>query len=125
MTVLDRLDELSIVHGVHLTANRSVRLDGPDWTDRVSAITGRLGDDPPTSIAGIAVLRRDRPAADVLRMWLSDDTRVVVRPSGTEPKIKYYCEAVEEPTEHLDRARRRAAERLDAVVAGLESLLEV
>ncbi|MCZ7629465.1 MAG: hypothetical protein M5U19_10620 [Microthrixaceae bacterium] len=53
------------------------------------------------------VVDTDTPAHGVTRLRLADDTRVVLRPSGTEPKFKYYCEAVEpvEPREDPDEAR--------------------
>ena len=65
----------------------------------------------------------DRPAADVLRWELSDRTRVVLRPSGTEPKVKYYVEAVEPVAGSVSSARRAAGERADRVVADLTGRL--
>jgi phosphomannomutase len=69
----------------------------------------------------------DRPAPDVFRWWLDDDTRVVLRPSGTEPKVKHYCEAVEAvgPTpDSPGAARRRAAARLAGAVADVAALVD-
>ena len=51
--------------------------------------------DPPRRLAALDVLDSDRPGSGVLRLWLADNTRIVLRPSGTETKFKYYCEAVE------------------------------
>ena len=80
-TAFDVLDDLARRHGAHVTLAGS-------WPLRADLQTmpGRLG--------GVPVLTEERPAPDVWRAFLQDGTRVVVRPSGTEPKLKYYCEAV-------------------------------
>jgi phosphomannomutase len=103
-TLLDRLDELSRAHGVHRTVGISLRM-APEQRD---AVLARLAAAPP---AGWAV---DRPADDVLRLR-REDARVVVRPSGTEPKLKAYLEVVEPPTDDLDAARARADGRMAAL----------
>jgi phosphomannomutase len=98
-TLLDRRDELFREHGTHLTTQISVRRH--DLTD-VRATLDRLRRSPPDSLGGFAVrtvddLRdgyRGLPPADGLRFGL-DQARVVVRPSGTEPKLKAYVEAHE------------------------------
>jgi phosphomannomutase len=59
----------------------------------------------------------------VWRWWLDDDTRVVVRPSGTEPKVKYYLEAVEPVRDDPDEARAAARARLDPVLHDIRALL--
>ncbi|MBW0098604.1 phospho-sugar mutase [Pseudonocardia sp. KRD-184] len=102
----DRLDALSAEHGVHLTRGISVRMEpGPR-----DAAVARLRDAPPQ---GWAVTR---PAPDVL-VLRREGERLVIRPSGTEPKLKAYLEVVE----HGDRAR--AQERLDALAATVTDLL--
>ena len=58
------------------------------------------------------------------RWLLEDDTRVIVRPSGTEPKLKYYCEAVVGVhAGDVAAARAMAERRLDAVLGDLGTLL--
>lgn len=105
-TLLDRLDELSRTHGVHRTVGMSVRMAPAAG----AAAVARLADAPPAGWAA------DRPAPDVLRLR-RPGARVVVRPSGTEPKLKIYLEVVEEPTQELAGARARADARLAAVRA--------
>ena len=63
-----------------------------------------LQEDPPASLAGVAVVEvRPYPEADLLRLTLEGGVRVQVRPSGTEPKVKLYAEAVDaDPTPFLD-----------------------
>lgn len=123
--VPDVLDELAETHGAHVARNGSVRLTGPGWQDRLAALVDDLVARPPETLGGLAVTGSDRPAHDVLRLWLEDDTRVVVRPSGTEPKLKYYCEAIEPVRGDVAAARAAARARLDRVVADLRALLEV
>ena len=58
------------------------------------------------------------PGSDVLLYFLSDGSRVIVRPSGTEPKLKCYYEVVEQlgPSESLDIGQARAEQRLVALL---------
>ncbi|MHB1137745.1 MAG: phospho-sugar mutase [Microthrixaceae bacterium] len=124
-TVWDVLDSLAVQHGAHVPMNGSVRLSGPGWQDRVVTLVRALVDDPPTALGGFDVVAVDLPAPDVIRWYLRDDTRVVVRPSGTEPKLKYYCEAIESVTTTAAEARANASQRLRSVVHDLERLLTV
>ena len=90
----------------------------------------RLREDPATDIGGITVERLDDlargdgglPPTDGLRYLLADRTRVIVRPSGTEPKVKIYCEVIEPVTDDLASARSRAGARMSAVRATMETL---
>ena len=111
----DRLDELAVAHGLHRTAGVSLRM-AP--TDRDAAVD-RLRAAPP---AGWAV---ERPAPDVL-VLRRPGQRLVIRPSGTEPKLKAYLEVVVEVTDAaaLDTARRQADAGLDALRAEVASLLD-
>ncbi|MFE4666208.1 phospho-sugar mutase [Streptomyces sp. NPDC056716] len=114
----DLLDDLAVTHGLHATDQLSVRVR--DLTVIADAMR-RLRERPPTRLAGLAIVAAedlaegtDRlPPTDGLRYTL-DGARVIVRPSGTEPKLKCYLEVVEpvgSPAE-LPKARARAAERL-------------
>lgn len=118
---LDVLDELACRHGAHVQDNISIRVDGSGWLDRITAIAESVADDPPDAVGGIAVARTDRPAGDVIRLFLANGDRVVVRPSGTEPKLKVYAEAVEpvRPAEDPPAARARARARLEVLHADL------
>ena len=100
-TVHDRLDDLARRHGLHATDQVSLRLDGPDGSERIAAIMAALRSDPPTALGGLAVesttdllAGTDLPPSDAVVLDLADDARVVVRPSGTEPKLKAYLEVV-------------------------------
>ena len=84
---LTKLAALATEVGERATDNRSVRL--PPGVSG-SAVAAQLGGEPP--VVGATVERADRPAPDVLRWWFTNGARVVVRPSGTEPKVKLYVE---------------------------------
>jgi phosphomannomutase len=101
-SVLDRLDDLHRELGAHVTRQRSVRLEGLDGAARMQEAVDRLAADPPSTLAGRAVtlaedLRTggDLPPTPAVRLS-GDGIRLIVRPSGTEPKLKFYAEAVEQ-----------------------------
>jgi phosphomannomutase len=89
-TLLDRLDELAARYGRYATDQVSVRV-----TDlaEIDGLLSRLRESPPQTLLG-AACGVDTPDADILR-WRFDGGRVVVRPSGTEPKLKAYLEVIE------------------------------
>ncbi len=127
-TVLDVLDDLAIAHGVHQTVQWSARVAGSDAMEQLSAAMGRMRTTPPAELAGRRVVRVDDlidgdaergfVPSDVL-IWHLDGGRIVVRPSGTEPKLKAYVEVVEPvgSPEDLTGARARAVLALDELVA--------
>ncbi|MFF7532337.1 phospho-sugar mutase [Streptomyces bobili] len=126
-TLLDLLDDLAVEHGLHATDQLSVRVE--DLTVIARAME-RLRERPPTELAGLAIVRAedlskgtDRlPPTDGLRYTL-DGARVVVRPSGTEPKLKCYLEVVVPvgSPAGLPAAHTRAAELLAAVKRDLSA----
>ncbi|ADP84116.1 phospho-sugar mutase [Pseudofrankia inefficax] len=127
-TLLDRLDDLSRELGVTVTAQVSLRV--PDLAAS-TALTSRLRAAPPTTIGGLRVESiRDLlhptdtglPPSDVLIFTLAAGARTVVRPSGTEPKLKIYLEAVEPVGTSLTAARAAAAARVDRLTAWARSL---
>ncbi|MCC6830646.1 MAG: phospho-sugar mutase [Thermoleophilia bacterium] len=123
-TLLDRLDDLHRRHGAHVTDNFSLRDESPGGAAKRAALVGRLIAAPPSHLGDAAVASVDAPAADVLRIRLEGGSRVVVRPSGTEPKLKCYCEAVEPaPDGDVHAARERARARLAAIRAALTPLV--
>jgi phosphomannomutase len=98
-TLFDLLDEIWLIHGYHGTEQISVRVDD---LDKVAALLERLRTNPPSHIGGKRVLSVDDlnlpkdglPPTDGLRLWLEGDIRVIIRPSGTEPKVKCYVEVI-------------------------------
>jgi phosphomannomutase len=124
-SVLDIYDDLERAYGVHLTSQLTLR------TADQAQVMGRLRAAPPEAFGGEAVSGLTDlaagsgtvPRADVLTFRLADG-RVVLRPSGTEPKIKCYIE-ITEPTagRSLAAAREAATARLAPLRAALQALL--
>ena len=113
-TLWDRLYNLYRAHGVHGTALRSVIMEGSAGVQRIKAIQASLREDPPTSVAGFRVEAfhdrqdpsgvfgellsdTDRASRDVLVFSLEGGARLILRPSGTEPKNKSYLEMATPP----------------------------
>ncbi|MFN3198578.1 MAG: phospho-sugar mutase [Bradymonadia bacterium] len=114
ISVLDRLEALYSQFGLHSSRQKSLVLPGDEGAAQIQQMLSTLRADPPSILAGVPVLQlRDlltgevscpgndeppRPAAEplppsnVLAFDLEDGSQVLVRPSGTEPKIKFYFE---------------------------------
>ena len=99
-TLQQRLDDIAARFGRHVTVDKSVRMDPAAAAKAVERLQAQPA-------------RRDRrrpvvdvvafPEADLLRFELAGGVRVQVRPSGTEPKVKIYGEAVDaDPTPYVD-----------------------
>ncbi|WP_327006333.1 phospho-sugar mutase [Dactylosporangium sp. NBC_01737] len=110
----DRLDELALQHGVHATDQLSVRVD--DLAD-IAAAMATIRRRPPVALLDepVHAVEDLLPDADVL-IVRAGPARVVVRPSGTEPKLKAYLEVVEQVTDgDVAAARERARAGLAAL----------
>ncbi|MFD4970904.1 phospho-sugar mutase [Streptomyces sp. NPDC058424] len=121
-TLLDLLDDLAVEHGLHATDQLSVRVKD---LSLIADAMRRLREQPPTALAGLPVTRSedltrgtDRlPPTDGLRYTL-DGARVIVRPSGTEPKLKCYLEVVIPVGTHADLPAARG--KADALLASIK-----
>lgn len=123
-TLLDLLDELAVEHGLHATDQLSVRVQD---LSLIAAAMRRLREQPPARLAGLTVAKAEDltrgtdtlPPTDGLRYALDGDfkARVIVRPSGTEPKLKCYLEVVVPVAspDGLAAARAKGTEVLDAL----------
>lgn len=128
-SVSERLDDLARTHGLHLTAQWSHRFEGPTGPATMAARVDRLRTAPPTHLGAVSIesvedlLTGDRlPPTDAV-ILRGDGLRVIVRPSGTEPKLKAYLEVVAPVTGAVVDARRAARERMDAATAAIAALL--
>jgi len=125
-SLLEAYDALEIAHGVHLTEQLTVQTTAPVHVMsrlRVAAPT-ELADQPIISMSDLTGGIADLPSADVLRYKLRG-ARVVIRPSGTEPKIKAYLEVVEPVIGgRLTEARRAARARMDPLREAVRALLD-
>ncbi|ENM3790095.1 phospho-sugar mutase [Vibrio cholerae] len=131
-TVWDQLEALYRQHGLHVNAQRSIAL-----APNSPPVGDKLRTTPPTEIAGRKVLivedfklaRRTfadgktevitLPTSDVLIYHLDGGARVIVRPSGTEPKLKCYYEVVAQfaAGEDFASAQERADEQMSLLIA--------
>ena len=128
-SLLDVLDDLALAHGVHATDSFAVRVDD---LGVIGTLMARLRQEAPTVLGGVPVSRVDDlsegseqlPPTDGLRYHLEDESRVIVRPSGTEPKLKVYLEAIVpvEPSSGLAAAKVEARGRLDRVGDSMHKL---
>jgi phosphomannomutase len=126
-TLLEAYDALEAAHGVHLTAQVTVatRVPGQVTARLRRAAPTFLGREAVTSVADFSGGGRDLPPTDAVGYRVGHD-RVIIRPSGTEPKLKAYLEVVEPVPPGpggLAQARQAAAARLDALRAAVSHLL--
>lgn len=137
----DRLNEIARSYGLYASGQHAVTAAGAEGRAAIEAAMRSFRDAPPTRVGERAVvevadyltgLRRGRdgatrptglPPSNVISLALEDGSRVMLRPSGTEPKIKYYFDH-REPVgegEPMDRAAARARERLGAMIAAFRA----
>ncbi|SDH84317.1 phospho-sugar mutase [Nonomuraea jiangxiensis] len=127
-TLLDLLDDQARRYGLHATSQLSFRVAD---LSLITAAMSRLRATPPTTLGGRAVTRADDlargdgglPTTDGLRYHLAGDARVVIRPSGTEPKLKCYLEVVIPAPDDVPTARTNATATLDTLKTDLTTLL--
>jgi len=120
-TVADLLQEFRDTFGAFASDQISVRVSD---VSEIAGIMAALRAQPPGAVGEIAVSRIDDlllgvdglPPGDVLRLWLDDGSRLIVRPSGTEPKLKLYLDV-------RGSSAKKARRRLEALRAGAEELL--
>jgi len=129
-TILDELESIWRTHGLYLSRQHSVTLEGEEGKARIDAIMEGLRKDSPLAIDGKrVVLGRDYregverdartgevrelslPSSNVLSFFLEDGTRIIARPSGTEPKIKYYVDVRVDVAPDVSIAEAEAAGR--------------
>ncbi len=125
-TVADHLDDFVERFGCFASAQVSIRV-----TDlaRIGEVMARLRANPPAEVGGIRVERiedlaegGELPPSDVLRIVLAGGGRVMVRPSGTEPKLKVYIDAVSDEGTVAER-RAEATAAAAALEAGMRELV--
>ncbi len=129
-SLLDRVDELLVEHGMSHPLQWSLTLPGPDGKARIGAAMEALRNDPPAAIGESPVVRwvdllagEERtqagtkpvslPRSDVVSFFAEDGARLLARPSGTEPKVKFYLELVGRVAsrDQVDPARAILGER--------------
>ncbi len=126
-TLDDHALDFAARFGAYASSQISIRV-----TDlaEISRTMNRLRQTPPSSVGGVTVTQIDDfargfeqfPASDILRIWLEGGSRIILRPSGTEPKLKVYIDA--SSSEGSAAERIEAAEALVAELdAGMRALV--
>ena len=135
-TLIGRLDELAAEHGLYSTSQLSIRVED---LSRIGAMMERLRQAPPTTLLSSPVVEDQDlsrgsvattglPPTEGILLRSEDDTRVVVRPSGTEPKLKCYLEVVTQLPDgatgaQIGQIRRSADARLESLEDELRAVL--
>jgi phosphomannomutase len=127
-TLESHLDHFALEFGAFASAQISIRV--ADLAD-IPLTMARLRDAPPTEVGGIPVEGVDDyllgvddfPASDILRLRLAGGGRIIVRPSGTEPKLKCYLDASSREGSAAER-RASAAAAVATLEAGMRELLD-
>ena len=123
-TLLDAINELYAEHGCYRHDLRSLTFEGEAGMHAMRSLMARLRAQPVTALAVRAVEsvadylngKGDLPPADVLTFRLTGGAKIMIRPSGTEPKIKLYLTAVAPTAAEADALLRQLAEAAEALV---------
>jgi len=98
---------------------------------RITEVMASLRNQPPASIGGLEITRfidleegTDLPPTDGLLFELEGNARVIIRPSGTEPKVKAYLQAVVPVSIDLTTAREQASAQITALEADVRTWLD-
>jgi phosphoglucomutase len=111
LTAVEYLDEVFATLGVYLERGESLVFEGAEGAALIAKLAASYADHPPEEMDGSAVVKMENfavdtvhdaegariPAEGMIIFTLADGRRCAVRPSGTEPKIKYYIFGVEKP----------------------------
>lgn len=137
-TLVDKLMDIYAQHGVHHEWQKSVTLPGREGAEKIAAILDEVRENPPKKVGDRDVVRFQRldtgdvfengkkagkldlPPSDVFIFDLSDGSRGIVRPSGTEPKIKFYFFAVAKDGVRDAESAAKKQEELAAGAAAFE-----
>ncbi len=147
-TLRDLIDDISLDYGLYSTRRRAVLVQGADVMQGIQQVLGKVRRNVPRTLNGLAVTATDLMSRDagvvdlaggyaekcpgepvdpanVLIWHVGDGSRVMVRPSGTEPKLKIYAETVSSVTsrKELAGARAMASETLERLLDGVLRIL--
>jgi phosphoglucomutase len=135
LTAVEYLDEIFAALGVHLERGESLVFEGAEGAATIAKLAASYADQPPAEMDGSRVVKMENfavdavhdiegeriPAEGMIIFTLADGRRCAVRPSGTEPKIKYYIFGVEKPAgrrmtrEEVAAARQRVQQSVDGL----------
>ncbi len=136
MSLLDKLDSIFKKHGYFLNAQKSFAFEGQSGMIAMKKLMDDLRNNPPSEFAGKKIVsifdygtslsydikngtqdKIDLPKSNVIVYFLEDSSKVVFRPSGTEPKVKLYLGCV-------DTQREEAAAKIEAIITAAQKIFE-
>lgn len=140
LSLIDRLYQIYRKYGIHRESLTDLAFsETPEGMNQMQSLMKHLRADPPSHIDGQKIvtiedyqLRKathlvtgkthslDLPESDVLRFWLEEGSKFVIRPSGTEPKVKIYAEVMEKKTTDIDHAIASCDKRLIKLIAAFQ-----
>ncbi len=143
-TLVDLLNDIYDKYGVYIEKLVSVKFEETkEGRDQMVKGMVNLRENEPKEILGIPVVSVDDyqegmhkvlktgkttqltlPKSNILTFWLEDGSKVTVRPSGTEPKIKLYAGTMEKAFENLDKALESSKKKADDLLQAVEKLLK-
>jgi phosphomannomutase len=144
-TLLDEMEMLSRRYGLFVSGQKSITLPGTEGVAQIGEIMRKLRAAPPTKIGSLAVVSTSDyqaqtriaasggeeklalPPSNVLAYELEGGSRIIARPSGTEPKIKFYFD-LREPIadgQAVDDAEKRARAQMDALSKAFSAIAGV
>ena len=136
MTLSDALDEIYEKYGFFSESVKSYTLEGKEGMEKIAGAMACLRENPPQGFAGISVVTAEDylarvcshtdgavceialPKSDTLRWLLADESWIVIRPSGTEPKLKLYIGAQARTKDALESKLSRLMQFVDALLKG-------
>lgn len=125
LTMANLLHELYRQFGVHRETIADLAFsDTPEGMKQMQALMDKLRKNPPTKIGNQPVASiedylqgyQGLPPSDVLRFWLADGSKLVIRPSGTEPKVKIYAEVKEKVGSDMERTIASCDKKLQDLI---------
>lgn len=142
-TLVDKLNDIYKTHGLFVEGLLSVKFEETkEGKEMMQKGMDKLEKNPPKSINGSAVILLENyakslsidiktgkesvltlPKSDVLIFWLEDGSKLIVRPSGTEPKIKIYGGVVNKKFDNMEVALVQAKDKVNLLLAALEKEL--
>lgn len=134
-TVWQELERLALKHGVFVSKQWSLRFDGPKRTEQIRRLIGAFRQNPQGVFTGELHMQRyedllEHPQSDqranVMVVHTTKGVRIVIRPSGTEPKVKFYLEAHDKVMgqENVSDVRNRLTGLLDTTCNALQSFVD-
>lgn len=127
-TLWNVLMELFDKYGYYAEDEPNIILEGLEGAEHIKRMMSHVRENPPTEVASAKVIKivdyidgyEDIPPSNVLRFWLDNNSWFAIRPSGTEPKIKFYFYTKQDSREHALEVNRKIREEIFAFVNAVE-----